>query len=385
MNQTTLILSVFPLLVGTLVSGICADMYVYAQQLPSPPVAGSSSNSNGGSTSKSISPEQKTKMCDPTNQALRVVNTTEAHICGIPKNVKPSLSTTPLTSAPSSPSSPNQTVAAGASVTALPKQQQIATTNSNNGVSSLTGYITWATIALLGNLSNTSSSLLSVSTPSYIAPQIISVNQQQLQHQHQQPPLATTRANSTTGINGNATQTYAATSAAAAPDKLLYLGYHDTATSPAHENRDSTDNGSHDSKPNTHSSARITSDNSEEDKDTMRPTSSHIARDNGSIKKKETTSSINKVDFFPTNDGSSSKHKRSSSDTKILFPPPHIIVSNNHGSSNAGSSSHIDESSKVSSSSDFGLGIRNKVNSIIRDTLGGVRHSYFGFSLNGGF
>jgi hypothetical protein len=43
MNQTMLILSVFPLLVGTLVSGICADMYVYAQQLPSPPVAGSSS------------------------------------------------------------------------------------------------------------------------------------------------------------------------------------------------------------------------------------------------------------------------------------------------------------------------------------------------------
>jgi hypothetical protein len=241
-------------------------------------------------------------MCDPTNQALRVVNTTEAHISGIPKSVKPSLSTTPLTSASSSPSSPNQTVAAGASVTALPKQQQIA-----NGVSSLTGYITWAKIALLGNLSNTSSSLLSVSTPSYIAPQIISVNQQQQQHHHQQPPLATTRANSTTGINGNATQTYAATSAAAAHDKLFYLGFHDTATSPAHENRDSTDNGSHDSKPNTHSSARITSDNSEEDKDTMRPISSHIARDNGSIKKKETTSSINKVDFFPTNDGSSFK------------------------------------------------------------------------------
>jgi hypothetical protein len=213
---------------------------------------------------------------------------------------------------------------------------------------------------------------------------MISVNQQQ--QQHRQPPLAITRANSTTAINDNATQTYAATSAAVAPDKLLYLGYHDTATTgPAHENRDSTGNGSHDGKPNTHSTTRITTDNGEEDKDTMRLIPSHIAIDNGSIKKKETTSSINTVDFFRTDDGSSSKHKRSSSDTKILFPPPHIIVSNNHDSSNTKLSSHIDDSSKGSSSSDFGLGIRNKVNSMIRGSLGGVRHSYFGFSLNGGF
>jgi len=43
------------------------------------------------------------------------------------------------------------------------------------------------------------------------------------------------------------------------------------------------------------------------------------------------------------------------------------------------------DSSKVLSSSDFGLDIRNNVDSLIRDSLGGVRHSHFGFSLNGGF
>ena len=70
---------------------------IYAQQSSSPP-AGSSLSST------TISPELKAKMCDPSNPSLKVVNTTESTICGIPKTVKPpSLSTAiPLTSAVSS-------------------------------------------------------------------------------------------------------------------------------------------------------------------------------------------------------------------------------------------------------------------------------------------
>ncbi|MFL6433390.1 MAG: hypothetical protein ACJ71O_06640 [Nitrososphaeraceae archaeon] len=55
---------------------------IYAQQSSSPP-AGSSLSST------TISPELKAKMCDPSNPSLKVVNTTESTICGIPKTVKP--------------------------------------------------------------------------------------------------------------------------------------------------------------------------------------------------------------------------------------------------------------------------------------------------------
>ncbi|MFL6345507.1 MAG: hypothetical protein ACJ71A_08695 [Nitrososphaeraceae archaeon] len=53
---------------------------IYAQQSSSPP-AGSSLSST------TISPELKAKMCDPSNPSLKVANTTESTICGIPKTV----------------------------------------------------------------------------------------------------------------------------------------------------------------------------------------------------------------------------------------------------------------------------------------------------------
>jgi hypothetical protein len=68
MNHTTLIFTVFSLLVGTLVFAIWSNSYVYAQQLssssPRPAAGGSSSLST-----TTISPELKAKMCDPGNKS----------------------------------------------------------------------------------------------------------------------------------------------------------------------------------------------------------------------------------------------------------------------------------------------------------------------------
>jgi hypothetical protein len=107
MNHTTLIFTVFSLLVGVLLFGIWSNMHAYAQQSSSPTLS-ASSPPTGGSLSTTISPELKAKMCDPSNPSLKVVNTTESHICGIPKTVKPpSLSSAtppPTSSVSSSPS-----------------------------------------------------------------------------------------------------------------------------------------------------------------------------------------------------------------------------------------------------------------------------------------
>jgi hypothetical protein len=61
-------------------------------------------------TNSIISPQEKSKLCDPNNPKLGFVNTTESHICGIPKSVKnvtaaatPTSSTTSMPPQPSSP------------------------------------------------------------------------------------------------------------------------------------------------------------------------------------------------------------------------------------------------------------------------------------------
>src|SRR5919202_2197118 len=138
MNHTTFILTVFSFLVGILVFAIWSNTHVFAQQLPSSlsssqPAQATGNRSSSSSSSNPISPGLKAKMCDPTNPSLKVVNTTEARICGIPKTVKPSLlssAATPLsTSALSSSSSPTQqtTTSATNAATPTPKQQQIVT------------------------------------------------------------------------------------------------------------------------------------------------------------------------------------------------------------------------------------------------------------------
>jgi hypothetical protein len=46
-----------------------------------------------------LTPEQKDAICNPNNPLsnLNPVNTTESKICGIPKTVKPSMSSNPTT------------------------------------------------------------------------------------------------------------------------------------------------------------------------------------------------------------------------------------------------------------------------------------------------
>src|SRR5919205_322904 len=223
MNHTTLIVIVFSFLVGTLVFAIWSNTRVFAQQLPSVSSSSSSPAAGNHSTSSSsnvISSELKVKMCDPSNPSLKVVNTTESRICGIPKTLKPSLLSSPATpptsadvssssSSPQTTTTTKPTTSATNAATPTPKQQQqIVTTNKNNTnansrpINSTAG----ATIAPVSNLSNkslsSSTSPSSSSSPSAIAPQVKAINQQQ-----QKQPI--TRINSTTtkpAINSTAPQ-----------------------------------------------------------------------------------------------------------------------------------------------------------------------------------
>src|SRR5919108_1295870 len=142
MNHTSLIFTVFSFIVGILVFAIWSNTHVFAQQLPSSP---SAAGSNSSLSTTTISAELKAKMCNPSNPSLKVVNTTESRICGIPKTVKPSLLSSSATPPPptsavsSSPSPPTPqqttttkpTTTAAASVAALKQQQRAIAPVSN--------------------------------------------------------------------------------------------------------------------------------------------------------------------------------------------------------------------------------------------------------------
>jgi hypothetical protein len=49
-----------------------------------------------------VTPEQKAAMCDPNNPKLRIVNTTESKICGIPTNTTSAANATTGAEAPPS-------------------------------------------------------------------------------------------------------------------------------------------------------------------------------------------------------------------------------------------------------------------------------------------
>jgi hypothetical protein len=358
MSNTSSIFAVFSVLVGVMLFGIWSNIHAYAQQSSSPTLSASSPPTGDSLSTTTISPELKAKICDPSNPSLKVVNTTESHICGIPKTIKPpSLSASPPISTVSSSTQKTTIKPTPAASVAAPKQQQqqIATTN-NNTVSRSTGGATGATMAPVSNPINRSLS----TSPSNIAPQVNAISQQQ---QQQQQPV--------TGINSTAGQNYtlAATSPVVTSDKLLYLGYHGT-TSPAHGSSGPKDkSSSSDTKPRTHHSTRSISDSSPKDKHSSdtKPSTPHIrisATDNDSREKKTKTSTTKLDRTDSINDDSGSKHKSGSSATE--------------------SSSHTDDGSE-SRSSDLASGIKNKVDSIIRNTLGEVRHNLFGFSDDDGF
>jgi hypothetical protein len=92
MNYSRLLLTIFLTVGGVLVFTIWGNIYAYAQQ-----------SSTASSPSTIISPELKAKMCNPSNPDLKIVNTTEARICGIAKTVKPPLASAATPKTISSP------------------------------------------------------------------------------------------------------------------------------------------------------------------------------------------------------------------------------------------------------------------------------------------
>ena len=198
MNHTILTLTFFSILVSILLSAIWSHMNVYAQQI--------SSSSGGTST---LSSELKAKMCDPSNPSLKVVNTTESNVCGIPKTVKPSLaSTPPKTAISSSTSSTIKPTSITSIAVPPPKQQQITNTNSNSSNAAKRSTITPISSSNSGPLSATRT----------IAPQTI----QQEQLQKPQPHLLLTIDNNTGMLNHTFTSTFPSVTSG----KLVYLGYH---------------------------------------------------------------------------------------------------------------------------------------------------------------
>jgi hypothetical protein len=60
----------------------------------------------GGGGNITLTPAQKAAMCDPNNPSLKFVNTTESHICGIPKSPSPNSTAASQLPTPTSPSVP---------------------------------------------------------------------------------------------------------------------------------------------------------------------------------------------------------------------------------------------------------------------------------------
>ena len=56
-----------------------------------------------------VTPEQKAAMCDPNNQKLKIVNTTESKICGIPSNTTAANTTTGTEASPATSAVPSVT------------------------------------------------------------------------------------------------------------------------------------------------------------------------------------------------------------------------------------------------------------------------------------
>ena len=107
MNHSRLFFTKYLAVGVILLFAVGSNIHAYAQQTSSPTISPPSSTTSSPSNT-TISPEIKAKMCNPGNPSLKVVNTTEARICGIPKTVGPSLASSvapppkPTTSSPPS-------------------------------------------------------------------------------------------------------------------------------------------------------------------------------------------------------------------------------------------------------------------------------------------
>src|SRR5215212_2433226 len=167
MNHTTLLVGLV-LTLGIPVAATLASFTVNAQQL-------STSPSSSIPRTTAISENLKSEMCDPSNPSLKVVNTTEARICNIPKNVK-SVSTTGITTLAPSTSGVSQQLAAKTPKStslavgpAFPSQQ----IGPQNNVASRSGDTTTSAVSSLNSKSLTALQA--------IASQASAINKQQEQ------------------------------------------------------------------------------------------------------------------------------------------------------------------------------------------------------------
>jgi hypothetical protein len=132
MNHSGLFFTIY-LAVGSviLLFAVWSNIPAYGQQpssLPtiSPPsIASSPSNTT-------ISPEVKAKMCNPSNPSLKVVNTTEARICGIPKTVGPAIASSVAPRPKTTTSSPS------VAPLAQPSKNIGSSNNTSSGITTTT-------------------------------------------------------------------------------------------------------------------------------------------------------------------------------------------------------------------------------------------------------
>jgi hypothetical protein len=275
MSNTSLIFALFSVLSGVLIFGVWSNIHAYAQQSSS--ATSLSPAATGSSRSTTISQEVKAKMCDPSNPGLKVVNTTEARICGIPKTIKNTTATaamSPPTTAVSSPSStpPPTKLSLPAANVAATKQQKITASNNNSTITPAASQLPKQTAAGKGITAPPVDPVRSVSdksslpsSKSTIAPQINAINKE-----HQQQKLLPTASNATAGQN----YTLAATSPAVTPGKLIYLGYQGSTTSEGSSSKDK-DKQSSDTKPFHSDSSSSSSKDKDKQSSDSKSSSSH--------------------------------------------------------------------------------------------------------------
>jgi trimeric autotransporter adhesin len=367
MGKRILILAVFSVLMSVLLFGIWSNIHVYAQQQSSPQPRKATANSLNTTTTK-ISPEIKAKMCNPSSPSLKVVNATESRICGIPRTVKPHTSSaqSPTSSASSLSTPPYQQALTTkpTSVASIPppsaptKHQQISNNNTNS--ISRTVPTRGATMAPVSNPTNRSLGSSLSSSPSSIAPQVKAVNhlqqQQQRQQQTQIKPINSTTASDATTSRQNYTLSTSTTPPSVTSDKTMYLGYHDGKSNPFNHDTSSTDKTDDNANPKS-------------------PSHSTIAADSGSTIRK--TSSIS---TDSTNSDSSSTDISTSTTKPSNHHHAKLSTAADNGSTGKKNKNtdtiKIDNTPTTNreSESELASSIKNKVDSMIRNSISGIIH-----------
>jgi hypothetical protein len=181
------------------------------------------------------------------------------------------------------------------------------------------------------------------SSQSHIAPQVKSVNQPQQQHQ---TPI--TRINGTTAVNNTTTgQNYTFTSTTPTSDKIMYLGYPGYKSNPYNHGSSSTDKSgsSPNLKPSNHSTRSATT----------------TTADSGSTDNKQSSSATTKSDNTRT----------------INIDDSNTIPKSSHHIRSGNSDTQDSRSTTTKTSglpSDLASSIKNKVDSIIRNSMKGLIH-----------